>query len=230
MPMRRETVAAALRYLDNQRENVRQRLERATSLDPQEQDLADIAVETGASFLPGVGPALAARDVERARRANDPAGMAMAGVGTIPGGRLIKVLKNYNPALQKITETEFETLAKTGKIHSAKSATQELESLRKGQSKVAEIRADADTVEGDELLESLKQEGYAIEQSPQAFDSWIVGKDKEAIARLKNANSPIEFGRAYGYSDADIAQFYIRRRGGNKGIAYREYLSDLERN
>jgi len=140
-----------------------------------------------------------------------------------------KIAQALETTTQKITEAEFETLAKTGKIHTAKSPTQELESLRKGQSQVAEIQADADTVEGDELLESLKQEGYAIEQSPQAFDSWIVGKDKEAIARLKNANSPIEFGRAYGYSDADIAQFYIRRRGGNKGIAYREYLSDLGR-
>ena len=96
MPMRRENVAAALRYLQD-KADLRGRLQRATSLDPQEQDLADIAVETGASLVPGVGPALAARDFERARRADDEAGMAMAAAGAIPGGKLAKLLKGFDP-------------------------------------------------------------------------------------------------------------------------------------
>ena len=101
MAMRRENVAAALRYLQD-KADLRGRFQRATSLDPQEQDLADIAVETGASFIPGVGQALAARDVERARRANDPAGMAMASMGAIPGGRLAGLLKRYDPVMQQL--------------------------------------------------------------------------------------------------------------------------------
>ena len=96
MAMRRENVAAALKYLQ-EKANLRQRFERATSLDPQEQDLADIAVETGASLIPGVGPALAARDFERARRADDEAGMAMAAVSAVPGGKLAGLLKRYDP-------------------------------------------------------------------------------------------------------------------------------------
>ena len=96
MPMRREQVAAALRYLQD-KADLRGRFERATSLDPQEQDLADIAVETGASLVPGIGPALAARDFERARRADDEAGMAMAAAGAIPGGKLAKLLKGFDP-------------------------------------------------------------------------------------------------------------------------------------
>ena len=101
MAMRRENVAAALKYLQD-KADLRGRAERAVSLDPQEQDLADIAVETGASFIPGVGPALAARDVERARRADDPAGMAMASMGAIPGGRLAGLLKRYDPIMARI--------------------------------------------------------------------------------------------------------------------------------
>ena len=97
----REQIAAALKYIGN-KADLRQRFERATSLDPQEQDMADIAVETAASFVPGVGQALAARDVERARRANDPAGMAMASMGAIPGGRLAKLLKRYDPVMQQL--------------------------------------------------------------------------------------------------------------------------------
>lgn len=96
MPMRREQVAAALKYLGD-KANLRQRFERATSLDPQEQDLADIAVETGASLIPGVGPALAARDFERARRADDEAGMALAAASAIPGSKLAGLLKRYDP-------------------------------------------------------------------------------------------------------------------------------------
>ena len=96
MAMRRENVAAALRYLQG-KADLRGRLQRATSLDPQEQDLADIAVETGASLIPGVGPALAARDFERARRADDEAGMAMAAASAVPGGKLAGLLKRYDP-------------------------------------------------------------------------------------------------------------------------------------
>ena len=96
MPVRREQVAAALKYLGD-KADLRGRFERATSLDPQEQDLADIAVETAAGFVPGVGQALAARDVERARRANDPAGMAMAAASAVPGGKLAGLLKRYDP-------------------------------------------------------------------------------------------------------------------------------------
>ena len=101
MAMRRENVAAALKYLQD-KADLRGRAERAVSLDPQEQDLADIAVETGASFIPGVGQALAARDVERARRADDPAGMAMASMGAVPGGRLAGLLKRYDPTRAEI--------------------------------------------------------------------------------------------------------------------------------
>lgn len=101
MAMRREQVAAALKYLQD-KADLRGRLQRATSLDPQEQDLADIAVETGASLVPGVGPALAARDFERARRADDPAGMALASMGAVPGGRLAGLLKRYDPTRAEI--------------------------------------------------------------------------------------------------------------------------------
>jgi len=106
MPVRRETVAAALKYLGD-RADLRGRAERALSLDPQEQDLADVAVETGASMLPFVGqtvigPALAMRDLERAKRANDPEGMAMAGVGAIPGGRLGKLFGRFDPTRSEL--------------------------------------------------------------------------------------------------------------------------------
>lgn len=117
--MRRENVAAALKYLQD-KADLRGRFQRATSLDPQEQDLADIAVETGASLIPGVGPALAARDFERARRANDPAGMALASMGAVPGGRLAGLLKRYDPTRAEIF------IGKTAKTWNEKQADRAL--------------------------------------------------------------------------------------------------------
>lgn len=56
----------------------------------------------GGSFIPGVGQALAARDFERARRADDEAGMAMAAASALPLGKLVGALKQYDPTMQKI--------------------------------------------------------------------------------------------------------------------------------
>jgi hypothetical protein len=102
MPVRREQVAAALKYLGD-KADVKRRYERLTSLDqPQDSDAIDMALEMGGSLVPGVGPALAARDFERARRADDEAGMAMAGASALPLGRLAGALKQYDPTMQKI--------------------------------------------------------------------------------------------------------------------------------
>ena len=102
MPMRREQVAAALQYLGD-KTDLKRRYERMVSLDqPQDSDAVDMAVEMGASIVPGVGQALAARDFERARRADDEAGMAMAAASAVPVGRLIGALKGFDPAMREI--------------------------------------------------------------------------------------------------------------------------------
>lgn len=102
MPIRREQVAAALKYLGD-KADVKRRYERLTSLDqPQDTDAIDMALEMGGSLVPGVGPVFAARDFERARRANDKAGMAMAAASAIPVNRLIGALKGFDPAMRKI--------------------------------------------------------------------------------------------------------------------------------
>jgi hypothetical protein len=99
---RKEQVAAALRYLGD-KADLKRRYERLTSLDqPQDADAIDMALEMGGSIVPGVGQALAARDFERARRADDKAGMAMAGASALPFGRLAGALKQYDPTMQKI--------------------------------------------------------------------------------------------------------------------------------
>jgi hypothetical protein len=94
--MNRKRLAAALAYVD-------EKAKRLTSLDqPKESDAVDMALEMGGSFIPGVGQALAARDFERARRADDEAGMAMAAASALPVGRLIGALKGFDPVMREI--------------------------------------------------------------------------------------------------------------------------------
>jgi hypothetical protein len=102
MPVRREQVAAALKYLGD-KADLKRRYERMVSLDqPQDTDAIDMALEMGGSLVPGVGQALAARDFERARRADDTAGMAMAGASALPLGKLIGALKGFDPVMREI--------------------------------------------------------------------------------------------------------------------------------
>jgi hypothetical protein len=67
------------------------------SLDtPEGQDLGHLATDIGAGFTPGLGTALSARDLERARREDDGIGMMLSALGLIPfvGG----VTKGVNAA------------------------------------------------------------------------------------------------------------------------------------
>jgi hypothetical protein len=50
---------------------------------------------------------------------------------------------------------------------------------------------------------------------------------KPSKANLVKANSPVDYGRLYGYSEDDIARFYRERRAGHP-MAYDEYIRDLQ--
>jgi hypothetical protein len=75
---------------------LRSRAKKFVALDtPGDQDLADVATDIGAGFVPGVGTALSARDFERARREDDKLGMALSSIGMVPvlGGATRAVTK-----------------------------------------------------------------------------------------------------------------------------------------
>jgi hypothetical protein len=64
------------------------------SLDPQENvPASQQALEMALGFVPGIGQAMALRDIERARRANDPAAAALAATEFVPFGRLAGAVK-----------------------------------------------------------------------------------------------------------------------------------------
>lgn len=69
--------------------SVRKQTRGLLSLDPQEdQGMTQAALEAVLGFIPGISQALAVRDIERARRANDPAAAAMAATEFVPFGRI----------------------------------------------------------------------------------------------------------------------------------------------
>jgi hypothetical protein len=73
------------------------------SLDPQEeQGMGQAAIEMLASFIPGVGQLLAGRDIERARRAGDPAAAAMAATEFLPFGRLAGMMRRPGPIMSEL--------------------------------------------------------------------------------------------------------------------------------
>jgi hypothetical protein len=54
-------------------------------------------------------------------------------------------------------------------------------------------------------------------------DNTVIPSDSD----LDDAQSPIDLGRVYGFTEDDIAHFYNFRRRGHH-IAYTEYVQDLE--
>jgi len=72
---------------------IARKLRQYTSLDPQESSIPDMLVEGVAGFIPGIGQAMAARDIERGRRANDPVEMGLGAAGLMPWGKLGSVVK-----------------------------------------------------------------------------------------------------------------------------------------
>ena len=57
-------------------------------------------------------------------------------------------------------------------------------------------------------------------------------KKKPDSKVLKNAETPYEYGKAYGYSKADIAHFYAQRRGGGdigQKLGHKEFIADQKK-
>ena len=81
---------------------LRRKYDQYTSLKAQpDENLGDMAVQTAAGFIPGVGQAMGARDVARAWGEGDKTGLALSAASMLPFGALVKGLRNSAP-VQKI--------------------------------------------------------------------------------------------------------------------------------
>jgi hypothetical protein len=145
---------------------------------------------------------LAAQDVSKGNYGS----AALNSLGLLPfvpamGG----VLKNSDT---------FEQLAKTGKMRQAKNKEQEINDLISGKSKFAEVRLNWDDPKTYDLADKLKAQGFDSTVTQQGKDMvTLFHKSAEDVTPVLNAKTPYDFGKAYGYSDNDIAAFYNNRYG-----------------
>jgi hypothetical protein len=192
----------------------------AMSLDPQpNQGYGTMAAEMALGFVPGVGQAMAARDIERARRDNDPLGMALAGLSLLPLGKLIGSLRGGKqmgpvsdvvfPGVESMPNMKptVTVKAKTGyvpeniadqKINNPASAWRNSDLLQ-----FANKNATSAFVRGnlDISIKELSDGRLLLEHSPMwgsiAKPFYIVGNDVDelvslAIPRLEKSNRSVE--------------------------------------
>ena len=115
------------------------------------------------------------------------------------------------------TPEEFAKLAEKGKINIAKDTKQEIGGLLSGKSKFAELpNLNWDDPKTYDLVDPLIEKGFkakTIQQGPDTVT--LLYKNPKDIKLLETAKNPYEYGKAYGYSDEDIAHFYNKQFGDN---------------
>ena len=126
---------------------------------------------------------------------------------------------------------QFEELANKGKIRQARTNKENISAIKNKETPAQDfnIQNMSDDIEFDyEAGDFTKHfEDAGLHVIDDRMGSVIVGRTKKDAINLLNAKNPIDYGKAYGYSDADIAQFYITRRGGNVDNAYKDFTKDL---
>ena len=132
-----------------------------------------------------------------------------------------------------VSLTDFSKAAKSGKVNQARTPDQDFKDVINGDMPAADFdlsgfdaRVGGLDYESGELTDALENAGLYVYDD--RMGTVIAGKSKEAVDSLMIADSPYEYGKAYGYSDEDIAAFYKQLRGGDEGVAYQEYLRDKQ--
>ena len=129
-----------------------------------------------------------------------------------------------------LSSDKFLSMAQSGEMQQARTIEKDIADItsKKMPANVLDIRyADEDLqidYETGELTQRLEDAGLFVEDDKMGIIH--AGTTLENIELIKNAQTPYEFGKAYGYSDDDIAKFYLQRRGGQQDLAYDEYIND----
>ena len=124
---------------------------------------------------------------------------------------------------------KFAALAAKGKVRQALSYKQELRALRQGKRATdfdfTGHEDGGNDYESGKFTDEMERRGYHVVDD--GYGRVFVGKDEASVKALMNARTPLEYGRAYGYPESDIAAFYVKRRGGDVAAGYEDYVRDL---
>lgn len=133
---------------------------------------------------------------------------------------------------QPVDQETFAAMAAKGKVRQARTVREDIRDIKRGKMNAVDLDF-VGTGDGrlghqyemGEITDGLKKAGLHVEDD--RMGTVFAGKTKADVDALRNAQTPDEFGRAYGYSEDDIAAFYVRRRGGDVQAGYGEYVRDL---
>ena len=125
----------------------------------------------------------------------------------------------------------FKELANKGSIITAKTPEESLNAILKKETPAQDINISElpenlqfDYESGD-LTKRIEDAGlYLIDDM---MGNIVIGRTKEDAIILQKAETPIDFGKSYGYTDEDIAAFYVKRRGDNVDLGYQDFIADL---
>ena len=132
--------------------------------------------------------------------------------------------------VQIINLSDFLKLSSKGRVRQARTEEQDFKAILSGKIKAVDFDfMDSTSKLSDEYSlgtfeKKLKAKKLYIDDDNMG--RVFVGKTKKDVDLLKKAETPYDYGKSYGYSEDDIAAFYLKRRGGNKEIAYEEFISD----
>jgi len=135
---------------------------------------------------------------------------------------------------EKISFAKFKELSDKGKMNLARTRQQEEKSLLDKKAKAQDFTPNNFDEQmkyesGDftqKLIDKFEKKGFYV--LDDMYGKVIVGQTKKDAEFLRDANSGWEFGKSYGYSDADIARFYTNiKGGGDPKVGYAVYLKDL---
>ena len=216
---------------------------------------ARIAPVVGEAALYGVGAADSMADIPRSVASEGAQALAMYGAGAAAAPRLkalgAKVAARLRPnkanppaALavkpqdtpkmieeaveRKTPEQLFLDMVSKGRMRTdAHNDRANVDLVVKGEKPATIVNFDFDDLddETDAWWYSLPHSSIFTIDHPKQIGEVIVAKTKEDAMRIANADTNYAYGKAFGYSDNDIAHFYDRRFGPS---AYKNWIADRE--
>ena len=145
-------------------------------------------------------------------------------------GEAIKEVQN--PKSKTITLNEYSEISSKGEIKQARTEDQNFEAILSGEIKAVEFNFMDSTSKLSKEYESgtftKKIENKKLYIEDDKMGKVYIGKTKKDVDFLKNSENPYDYGISSGYSENDIAAFYLKKRGGNTKLAYEEFISDRQ--
>ena len=141
--------------------------------------------------------------------------------------RALEEIGRMSPVPQMVSDKtkQFLQMAEKGRIQMAKDRARELKDLTEGKSRFAEVSLNWDDPETYDLVDEYAKKSFKTKVVNQGGRNvTYLFKDEGDLKGVLSAVTPADYGRAYGYSDEDIARFYLER-----GLGPQDFFEDMNK-